>query len=461
MQSMRGAFQLVLLGASLASAQTYPGQYPDPSQYPPGQYPPGQYPPGQYPARLPGGIPMSIPFPDIKFPHRKPKAEEKKPEVAAATANGDLKVNLATVEGTLRKLGEKDLLLQTTAARVLRFRLLTKTQFRNQEAEPMRDSLLHPGDRLTIHVNADDAETALRVVLVRPGTTAERESAAKPVEEARITTPTADDLGKVRAAAVSEPAPIEEDRPTLAHSDAGETTTPRTSGNRAETVIDEARSAAESFTAELPNFLVQQVTTRYASPGFAAGWQRIDVVTADVTCVKGKEEYKNIAVNGRPSRGPVESTGSWSTGEFAITLEDVLSPITNAMFTARGEERVTGRAALAYDMNVEHANSHWTLVAPDGRLYSPAYKGSIWIDKETRRVLRIEQKAIGMPDSFPYDRAESSLEYGYVKIEGRTYLLPVKGENMACMGGRSCSRNVIEFRNYRKFGAESNISFEK
>ena len=48
---------------------------------------------------------MGIPFPDIKFPRRKTKTEDKKPEPVIAT--GDLKINLASVEGTLRKIGDK------------------------------------------------------------------------------------------------------------------------------------------------------------------------------------------------------------------------------------------------------------------------------------------------------------------------------------------------------------------
>ncbi len=302
------------------------------------------------------------------------------------------------------------------------------------------------------------------MVLVRTGTEQERTLAAKPVDEARITTPVAADLGSARAVAATEasevpPAPPEEDRPSIRRAEPGESPARRSRVDTSEQIIEDARTAAENFTAELPNFLVQQVTTRFQSPAFGAAWQRVDVVTADVSCVHGKEEYKNIAVNGRGTTAPIESTGSWSTGEFAVTLEDILSPGTAAIFSRRGQEKIGGRDALTYDLSVDHSNSHWTLVAPDGRLYSPAYKGAIWIDKETRRVLRIEQKALSMPDSFPYNRAESILEYGYVQIDGKPFLLPVKGENMACMGGRSCSRNVIDFKNYRKFGAESNISF--
>ena len=84
-------------------------------------------------------------------------------------------------------------------------------------------------------------------------------------------------------------------------------------------VIADAREAAASFTADLPNFLVKQVTTRYRSNYGPRNWSAIDVVTAEVACVNGKEDYRNILVNGRPPQGPVENTGSWSTGEFAIT----------------------------------------------------------------------------------------------------------------------------------------------
>ncbi len=455
---MRNFLTIAILCQFLAVAQTYPNDpnYP-PGQYPPGRYPPGQYPPGQYPGTLGG-----IPWPHINFPKRKPKTktDEKKPDTKESVSDSDLKINLATVEGTLRKMGEKDLLLETSPTRILRFRLLAKTQFRDKDSAPMRDSLIHPGDRLAIHVNADDAETALRVVLVSAGTAAEREAAARPAEQASAetaaVTPGPEDLSHPTAVIASTTG---EDRPSIKASDDPNETPRHPSGNSPDQIIDDAREAAASFTADLPNFLVQQVTTRYQSVGFPVSWQRVDVVTSDVTCVDGKEDYRNILVNGRQTSGPIESTGSWSTGEFSVTLEDIMSPLTAAVFTKRGEEKVANRAAIAFDLSVEHANSHWTIVAQDGRRYSPAYKGTVWIDKDTRRVLRIEQQASGMPGNFPYDKAESTLEYGYVMIDGKNYLLPIKSENLACMRGRSCSRNTIDFKNYRKFNADSKISF--
>ncbi|MES1258605.1 MAG: hypothetical protein ABUS51_09245, partial [Acidobacteriota bacterium] len=224
-------------------------------------------------------------------------------------------------------------------------------------------------------------------------------------------------------------------------------------------VISDARSAAASFTSELPNFLVQQTTTRYTGSRYIDTWRAMDVVTADVASQDGKEDYRNIRVNGRPTTRP-EDSGSWSTGEFQITLEDILSPMTSATFRRTGEDRIAGRPTYVYSLTVEQPRSHWVLVAQSGRKYSPAYKGSIWIDKETGRTLRIEQQAVGLPRDFAYDKAESALEYGFVAIEGQKYLLPIQSVNMACMTGTAgCSRNVLEFRNYRKFSSDTSITF--
>lgn len=446
-------------------SQYPPGQYP-PGQYPPGQYPPNQYPPNQYPVRLPGGIPLNVPVPQINLPQRHPK--DKKSE----SSTDETKITLASAEGTLRRMGEKDLLLETSKDRVLKFRLLAKTQFRDTKGDPVRDSLLHPGDRLNVQANTDDLETAMKVVLLRAGTAEERQVSSQPVEEARILTPSAEDFKKSRTVVAREhtpEAPAAETGTATEGTDVRGPDARRTSpvtgsstGHADDQVIADARDAAAEFNSQLPNFLVQQATTRYRSWMGPHNWQAVDVVTAEVAVVNGKEDYRNILVNGRAPQRPIETTGSWSTGEFYVTLEDILSPATAAAFVAHGSDTIAGRDAWLYDLSVVKENSHWSLVTPDGSKYNPAYSGSIWIDKETRRVLRIEERASGLPRDFLYNKADSTVEYGFVRIEGKQYLLPVTSGNSACFtGSANCVKNEIEFRNYRKFTADSDISYDK
>jgi hypothetical protein len=226
--------------------------------------------------------------------------------------------------------------------------------------------------------------------------------------------------------------------------------------------IDQTREAAFSFTETLPNYVVKQYTTRYASEvarGGQTSWQTLDNVTADVIEENGAEKYKNILVNGQPPRVDVEKTGSWSRGEFSSLQLDVLSPNTNASFHGKQSTTIVNRAAFLYSFSVEQQNSHWHVEAK-GQSYLPAYSGSIWIDKENYRVLRIELSAKNLPGTFPLDTVESAVDYDYVLIGEAKYLLPIHSEALSCARGTSqCSRNVIEFRNYKKFTADSNITF--
>lgn len=450
----------LLIAVPVGMCQT---QYPP--QYPPGQYPP-QYPPGQYPpdtVRLPGGVPVGVPVPEIKLPKKKAKDDK--------SDTNDTKMQLVGVDGTLRELGEKDLFLEIANKKLLQFRLLAKTEFKDKEGAPVRDSLLKPGDQLSVHANKIDPETALRVVLTRKGTPAEQRTAGLPFDRASAHTPEDSDMHPVGSIEVANtPTPGagssadsgDPGRPRLTRAE-DESTPPRLAGSgAADDVIAAARTASESFEQEIPNFVVEQATTRYQSVSIPAQWTARDVVTAEVVCVNGKEEYRNIRVNGRPSQEPIEKTGAWSTGEFVTTLLDILSQYTAADFTRRGEDTVSGRPALVYDLKVQKSNSHWEIVAPDGRSVAPSYTGSIWIDKESHRVLRIEKRTGVLPSDFPFDKAESTLEYSFVRIESNTYLLPARSENLACHRGTThCVLNQIDFRNYRKFGADSNVTFGK
>lgn len=419
--------------------------------------------------RLPGGVPISVP--PIQLPKRGSKDNSKQ-------SDDSTKMTLLGVDGTLRELREKDLFLQTPK-HLLRFRMLAKTEFKNKAGEPVRDSLLKPGDQLQVEATKIDPETAVRVVLIRAGTPAERTAGERPFDHDSAQTPVEADMrpaGTIdvaspdssAGASPAEPAPdagsTTPHRPDLER-DEGSTNPPRGSSggvNPVDAVVADARRAADAFMEELPNFIVQQQTTRYHSFSNGAQWLPDGVVTADVVCVNDVEEYRNILVDGKRAPTPVEKTGAWSTGEFVTTLRNLLSPATDAAFVRGGEDRIVGRSAYKYDFTVRKANSHWRIVNPDARSESPAYNGTVWIDKESHRVLRLEMRTNSLPAGFTYDKAESTIDYDFVRIGKANYLLPVKSANLACMSGSStCMKNEIDFRNYRKFEAESDITFGK
>jgi hypothetical protein len=513
---------LTLLGAALCVSTSnaqfpspypttpYPGQYPGgqypggqypQGQYPPGQYPQGQYPPGQYPPTigLPGGVGVPVPS----------KIPGKKPSDGSSTNSNNSRVPLRAVDGTLRELGEKDLYLETPKHKILRFRMLSKTQFRDKEGESYRDSLLKAGDQLSVQVSGDDPETALRVVLSRAGTQVERTAAARPFDHDSAKTPLEADThsagsmevaedskrgsagGETSSASVDPPSEDTE-RPTLSQAPSSAppsapasapasppssatagavSSAPPPSSERPkpaarigapdDNVIESTKEAAGNLVDNLPSFIVQQNTTRYFSTTFPAQWRALDVVSADVVSVNGKEDYRNITINGKPSNRPVEKSGAWSTGEFVTILEDILSPYTQATFRKSGDENLGGRSTYTYTFRVLQENSNWDIISPEGAKATPAYTGTVWIDKETFNVMRIEEETGPLPAGFPFDKAETVVEYNFVRIDTKSYALPVHSEVLTCQRGSStCTKNEINFQNYKKFAADSTITFK-
>jgi hypothetical protein len=251
--------------------------------------------------------------------------------------------------------------------------------------------------------------------------------------------------------------------PTVGPAESSARSTPMSGPPSGDPVIQSAREAAWHFSETLPNYVVKQFTTRYqteAAKGNRTSWQALDVVTADVIAEGGKETYKNILVNGKAPKDSIEKTGSWSTGEFVTIQLNLLAPQTDADFHNKRTTTIVNRAAYKYDYSVEQPNSNWEIHA-SAESYHPGYTGTIWIDKENSRVLRIEMSAKNMPKAFPLDAVESALDYDYVLIGDQKYLLPAHSEALSCIrGSAECTRNVIDFRNYRKFGADTSIKFD-
>jgi len=228
-----------------------------------------------------------------------------------------------------------------------------------------------------------------------------------------------------------------------------------------EDLIRRASDAALDFTETLPAYVCQEMMSRYQSESHPASWQALDVVSMNVVYENGKEDYRNLAVNGRATNKSMDELGgAWSTGEFGTVLIDLFSPATAADFRPNGDSRTGGITAKLYDFSVTREHSHWD-IHMGAQTYQPAYKGSVWIDPQTARVLRIEMQAIGFPASFPTDDVESATDYQYIRLgDARQYLLPVHAETLSCQRGSPyCSRNTIDFRNYHKYTGESTITF--
>jgi hypothetical protein len=226
-------------------------------------------------------------------------------------------------------------------------------------------------------------------------------------------------------------------------------------------LIEQAREAAATFLEGLPNYVCQEQTTRYVSETRQPSWNVVDVVSAEVVYDDHQESYRNLEINGKPTKKSPEDSGAWSTGEFGTILGNLFAPQSAAEFKYSQEDTVAHRATSVFDFKVVRVRSNWKIWVP-GQYIVPTYKGSVWIDKKTGQVLRIEMQAKEVPEAFPEISVETAVDYDTISLgSSDRFLLPVHAEALSCWrNSNECQRNVIEFRNYHKFEGESVIKFE-
>ncbi len=225
-------------------------------------------------------------------------------------------------------------------------------------------------------------------------------------------------------------------------------------------IIEQVREYALNYTKRLPDFICVEVTRRYADPSGLEFWRKLDTVTARLTYFEQKEDYKVILVDNRPVNLSIdELPGSTSTGEFGTMMKEIFDPATETTFHWQRWGRLRGRLTHVYSYFVARDKSKWSISYERKERTIPAYRGLIYVDKDTLMVTRITLEAVDIEPAFPIQQASTVLDYDYVTIAGREYLLPLKFV-MRMRQGKLLVRNEVEFRMYRKFGAEAVIKFE-
>ena len=220
-------------------------------------------------------------------------------------------------------------------------------------------------------------------------------------------------------------------------------------------LIEQARYHAVKFLDELPNFIVTQFVTRSVQTPEQKDWQQRDKLEIELTYrVKEGEKFKLLKINDKPTSMSYEGLGgATSTGEFGTMLAALFSRASQATFKETRKETFKGRPTVLFEFAVKKANSSNTITdKTSGRSVTTAYSGTIWVDVETARVLRIEQSSEDIQRGFPITLAESAVEYEWIKVGEQKYLLPVFAEVLLGSDiNRTYSRNVIELKNYKVF----------
>ncbi|MFN0121290.1 MAG: hypothetical protein ACKV2V_12395 [Blastocatellia bacterium] len=220
-------------------------------------------------------------------------------------------------------------------------------------------------------------------------------------------------------------------------------------------VIEETRQNVMAYSDELPDFVCNQEITRFADIDGTGAWDKYDTLTYEVAYHLKNESYKPLNALGRPVTLPLDQAGgATSSGDFGIRLAHLFSPETKANFKSAGKDRLGTRNALLYDFRVPLATSRWQISAENHKPIVAGYSGTVWIDAETKKVLRIELAADNLPRDYPVTQAEGSTDYDMVKLRGLEidYLLPIRSEiTIGDRKQRRSYRNISYYKFYRKF----------
>jgi hypothetical protein len=234
---------------------------------------------------------------------------------------------------------------------------------------------------------------------------------------------------------------------------------PSPSDDEQKQVLDKVTEYSLEYDKRLPDFICAQVTRRYFDPTGLEFWSGSDTITARLTYFQNKEEKKVILVNNRYQDIDYDRLGgATSTGEFGSLLKEVFDPGSHASFQWERWATLRGKRMYVFSYRVARPYSKWKLVFERSAEDVPGYRGLVFVEKETLQVMRVTLEADDITPSFPINAASTRLDYDYADISGRSYLLPLRAE-VRMRAGKQLSKNEVEFRLYRKFGAEAEIKF--
>lgn len=222
-------------------------------------------------------------------------------------------------------------------------------------------------------------------------------------------------------------------------------------------ILDRVRAYATNYTASLPNFVCVQDTRRMTADAKGKPWKPIDLISQKLNFVSGRESYELISQE-RPKKKTRTPLTVFSRGEFGTLMKLVLVR-DSANFGWLGWDQIQGQKVAVFAYRVP-LNQTSLKIEGDGGIAMVAFHGLISAVPETGAVYRITTEAEDIPPGMPFQRMGSDMEYGPVVISGQNYLLPVK-TTLSSAAGAALFRNQADFKDYKKFGSESTITFPK
>jgi len=233
------------------------------------------------------------------------------------------------------------------------------------------------------------------------------------------------------------------------------------STDQLEAIVAGARKRALDYTATLPNFICVEVTNRSVDQSGNGTWKHRDSLAELLSYHDNQESRTTLQVNGKRSslkRTDLNTTWPISVGEFGAMLKLVFAPASKTQFASKEAATLGDGTGTVQVLSYRVAHENATIDLSEGNdSIGVGFHGLVYIDRATSGIRRITLEADGLPRSFSMHAAAMTVDYDYVAISARDYLLPVRSTVSLQRGRKQIELNEIAFRNYRRFASRTKI----
>lgn len=229
-------------------------------------------------------------------------------------------------------------------------------------------------------------------------------------------------------------------------------------------VLDAARENALNYAKTLPDFICLEVNRRYTDrhykPGTEGSWAISDTLAEKLTYFDQKEKYELISHNEDSLYGKTADSigGSISRGDFGTVIREIFDPASEADFHWERWGNLDGHLFYVYTYSIDQPHSHETIDYQKSQQVTPGFHGEVFVEKGPNTIWRITIEP-EPPATFPIQNIYQKIDYRYTDISGQKFLLPISGTVIMKADGIG-TKNEIAFRSYRKYSADTTITFD-
>jgi hypothetical protein len=241
-------------------------------------------------------------------------------------------------------------------------------------------------------------------------------------------------------------------------------------------ILRRAETYTLNYVKNLPNLLCSRVVHRFDDTAtHGNGELRLrGTFAGELTLRDGAESFHLESISDSAPIGEKRRLndrwweGAVTSGEFGSIL--AIPFLGHARFTWRHWQTLSGTRVAVIGYSVPESASRFTVYWCCKSEWSgyrqmsqnPACQGELSIDPDSGAVLRVTAQAVHLPRNFPIRQSQTMVEYRSVTLGGNAFLYPSRSlsfieELSPVTGDRGHFLNRMEYRNFRRFGAESKL----